>query len=104
MEGSKAFYGDFLGLDLAMNQGWVMTFVSPSNPMAQVTIIDAESAEYSQPDLSIEVDDIETIYASAGEQGLAIEYPLTTEPWGVTRFFVRDPNGKLINILSHAQK
>ena len=24
------------------------------------------------------------------------------EPWGVLRFFVRDPNGKVLNILSHA--
>jgi len=23
------------------------------------------------------------------------------EPWGVRRFFVRDPFGKLVNVLSH---
>jgi hypothetical protein len=26
---------------------------------------------------------------------------LTAEAWGVRRFFVRDPNGKVLNILSH---
>jgi hypothetical protein len=28
-------------------------------------------------------------------------HPLTDEPWGVRRFFVREPNGKVLNILSH---
>jgi len=101
LEGSKAFYGDFLGLELAMDQGWVMTFASRSNPTAQVTIVESESSKTIQPDMSVEVDDIHGVYASANERGLEIEYPLTVEPWGVTRFFVRDPNGKLVNILSH---
>ena len=30
-----------------------------------------------------------------------IAYPLADEPWGVRRFFVRDPFGKLVNIVSH---
>jgi catechol 2,3-dioxygenase-like lactoylglutathione lyase family enzyme len=33
--------------------------------------------------------------------GLPIVYPVTDEPWGVRRFFVADPNGVIINILSH---
>ena len=33
--------------------------------------------------------------------GLSIVYPATDEPWGVRRFFVADPNGVIINILSH---
>jgi len=27
--------------------------------------------------------------------------PLTTEPWGVRRFFLVDPNGVVINVMSH---
>jgi catechol 2,3-dioxygenase-like lactoylglutathione lyase family enzyme len=33
--------------------------------------------------------------------GIAIAYGPADEPWGVRRFYVRDPFGKLINILSH---
>ena len=33
--------------------------------------------------------------------GLEIEYGPITEPWGVRRFYVRDPFGRLINILEH---
>ncbi|MGC3859678.1 hypothetical protein ACPSM1_05750 [Micromonospora chersina] len=27
-----------------------------------------------------------------------IDYPLTDEPWGLRRFFVRDPNGTVANV------
>jgi catechol 2,3-dioxygenase-like lactoylglutathione lyase family enzyme len=33
--------------------------------------------------------------------GVPIEYGPVREPWGVTRFFVRDPHGRLVNILAH---
>ena len=28
-------------------------------------------------------------------------HDLTDEPWGVRRFFIHDPTGKTLNILSH---
>jgi uncharacterized glyoxalase superfamily protein PhnB len=55
-----------------------------------------------QPDASIEVDDVDAAYAAAQRMGCEILHPLTDEPWGVRRFFVRDPNGKVLNILRHA--
>ena len=33
---------------------------------------------------------------------VCVVHPLTHEPWGVRRFFRREPNGKVLNILSHA--
>ncbi len=33
---SKPFYEKVLGLDPAMDMGWIITFASPSNPTAQV--------------------------------------------------------------------
>jgi hypothetical protein len=35
------------------------------------------------------------------EREFEIVYALTDEPWGVRRFFVRDPNGMVINVMSH---
>jgi catechol 2,3-dioxygenase-like lactoylglutathione lyase family enzyme len=35
--------------------------------------------------------------------GLAITHPLTTESRGVRRFFVRDPDGHLVNIVQHRE-
>ena len=101
MEQSKQFYSDFLGLDLAMDMGWVLTFVSPSNPTAQVTVIQTTDSQPPPPNISIEVDDVDVVYSRATSRGLQIVYPLTDEPWGVRRFFVLDPNGVTINVMSH---
>jgi hypothetical protein len=30
-----------------------------------------------------------------------IAYPLRDEEWGVRRFMLRDPNGTVVNVLSH---
>ena len=56
------------------------------------------------PDMSIEVDNLEEALMRVRKAGIAIEYGPTTEPWGVRRFYVRDPFGKLINILQHEQR
>jgi len=40
-------------------------------------------------------------HAAAQLQGYSIVYPLTDEPWGVRRFMSRDPNGVIVNVVSH---
>jgi len=55
------------------------------------------------PDLSIEVDDLDEVLQRAKAAGFAIEYGPQQEPWGVRRFYVRDPFDRLLNILSHEQ-
>lgn len=100
---SRAFYADFLGFDVAMDMGWIVTFASPSNPSAQITLLAAgqESGAVPHPNLSVEVSDVDAAHAAAVDRGLPIVYPLTDEPWGVRRFFVADPNGVVINVMSH---
>jgi uncharacterized glyoxalase superfamily protein PhnB len=53
------------------------------------------------PDVSIEVDDVDAVHERALAAGYEIVYPLTDEDWGLRRFFVRDPNGAIINITQH---
>lgn len=98
---SRQFYSDFLGFDVGMDMGWVMTFVSPSNATAQVTLLAEQQSDIPHPNLSVEVTDIDAVHAQAVELKLQIVYPLTDEPWGVRRFYVADPNGVIINIMSH---
>ena len=52
-------------------------------------------------DISIEVADVDACHAAAIERGFAIVYPLVDEPWGVRRFFVRDADGVIVNVVSH---
>ena len=53
------------------------------------------------PDLSIEVDDVDAALRRMRKAKIAIEYGPADEPWNVRRFFVRDPFGRLVNILMH---
>ena len=55
----------------------------------------------SVPHVSIEVDDVDVAYKKAVIYGGEIVYELQDEPWGVRRFFVRDPAGMTLNIMSH---
>jgi predicted enzyme related to lactoylglutathione lyase len=98
---SSDFYAQVLGLEVAMDQGWIITFVAPGNPAAQISVMRQDASARVQPDVSIEVDDVDAAYVAAQRLGCEIVHPLTDEPWGVRRFFVRDPNGKVLNILTH---
>lgn len=97
---SRAFYVDFLGLRIGMDMGSVMTFVSPDNPTAQITLMHDDGTSMVLPHMSVEVSDIDEVHARAIERRLEIVYPLTEEPWGVRRFFVKDPNGTVLNIMA----
>lgn len=100
MEESRDFYG-LLGFEEVMNHGWVMTLASPSNPTAQVTFMSHDKTAPVVPDMSVEVDDVDAAYAVMRERGAEVVHPLQDEEWGVRRFFVRDPNGRVVNVLSH---
>ncbi|WUI00523.1 VOC family protein [Spirillospora sp. NBC_00431] len=97
---SREFYG-LLGFEEVMNHGWVVTLASPSNPTAQVTFMTHDQTAPVVPDMSVEVDDVDAAHALMRERGAEIVHPLQDEEWGVRRFFVRDPNGRVINVLSH---
>lgn len=97
----RDFYVKFLGLQVAMDMGWIATYVSPTNPAAQISIIRAEGTAAIQQTISVEVEDVDRAHADAVACGYQIVYPLTDEPWGVRRFWVEDPNGVVINVMSH---
>ena len=98
---SAEFYAEVVGLEVVMDLGWIVTFAAPDNPTAQISVMRGDASSSVPPDASIEVDDVDAAYAAAQRMGYEIVHPLTDEPWGVRRFFVRDPNGKVLNILSH---
>jgi predicted enzyme related to lactoylglutathione lyase len=99
---SKRFYESLFGFESVMDHGWIVTLAAPGNPETQITLIRQDATAPVNPDLSIEVDDVDQAYAAAQQMGCEIVYPVTDEPWGVRRFFVRDPGGKVVNVLSHA--
>jgi predicted enzyme related to lactoylglutathione lyase len=99
--GAKTFYSEVLGLEIAMDLGWIVTFAAPDNPSAQLSMMGADASASVQPHASIEVDDVDSAHSAAQRLGYEIVHPLTDEDWGVRRFFVREPSGKVLNILAH---
>jgi catechol 2,3-dioxygenase-like lactoylglutathione lyase family enzyme len=97
----KRFYQDVLGLDVLMDQGWIVTLGSDERMQVQISFMAQGGSRTPVPDLSIEVDDVEAALQGMKAAGFAIEYGPADEPWGVRRFYVRDPFGRLVNILSH---
>ena len=98
---SRRFYAGLLGFQVAMDMGWIITFVSPSNPTAQVSVVREDASAPVVPQITVEVGDVDAIHAEAMRRGLDIVHPFTDEPWGVRRFFVKDPNGMVINVAAH---
>ncbi|ONI71008.1 glyoxalase [Actinosynnema sp. ALI-1.44] len=96
---AKQFYGR-LGFEEVMNHGWVVAMASPTTPGAQVMLIEADPSGM-HPVMSIEVDDVEAAHAAMLADGADIVYAIRDEPWGVRRFFVRDPDGQILNVVAH---
>jgi catechol 2,3-dioxygenase-like lactoylglutathione lyase family enzyme len=101
LEKAHAFYHDILGLELVMDLGWIRTYGSAAKMAVQISFLSEGGSGTPVPDVSIEVDDIESALKRVKKAGIPIEYGPESEPWGVRRFYVRDPFGKLINILQH---
>lgn len=104
IEKSRQFYIDFLDMELVMDMEWILTFASKDNPGSQISILqfnEKGKLDNSATFLSIEVSDIDALYERAKNLKCEIVYPITDEPWGVRRFFVKDPNGATINLLAH---
>lgn len=99
---AAVFYKDILGLDLLMDHGWIQTYGSQAGMTVQLSFASEGGSGTPVPELSVEVDDVDEAFERMKAAGFAIEYGPIDEPWGVRRFYVRDPFGKLVNILAHA--
>lgn len=98
---ARRFYQDLLGLNLLMDHGWLVTYGSAEKMSVQVSFATEGGSGTPVPDLSIEVDDLDEALQRMKKAKIKIEYGPADEPWNVRRFFVRDPFGKLVNILMH---
>jgi catechol 2,3-dioxygenase-like lactoylglutathione lyase family enzyme len=96
------FYTDYLGLSVEeFNLGWVAHYRSPDGAAA-VQLVTRDATAPHDSVISVHVDvDVDAAYAEARRRGYEIVHPLTEEPWGVRRFFVRAPDGNVINVVGH---
>jgi len=100
-EQTAAFYRDVLGLEVLMDMGWIVTFGADVEMSVQVSFASEGGSGTAVPDLSIEVDDLDEALRRVRAGGFPIVFGPVAEPWGVRRFYVRDPLGRVVNLLSH---
>lgn len=103
LEREKAFYRQVFELELVMDHDWIVTFAADVPVRPQISIASEGGSGTPVPDVSIEVDNVDLTYKRAVEAKCEILYGIADEPWGVRRFYVRDPAGKVLNVLSHRE-
>jgi catechol 2,3-dioxygenase-like lactoylglutathione lyase family enzyme len=98
---ARAFYADYLGLDAEdLGLEWVTRFIVP-NSGEHIQLVSRDATASENPLLAVKVDDVDDAYAEARRRGYEVVHPLATEPWGIRRFFVRAPDGTVLNIAQH---
>jgi predicted enzyme related to lactoylglutathione lyase len=97
----RRFYTEVIGLEVGMDLGWIVGLGSATHESAQLNVMTHDAHAQVTPQISIEVDDVDAVHEGAVHAGAAIAYPLTDEPWGVRRFFLLDPDGRVVNVMQH---
>jgi catechol 2,3-dioxygenase-like lactoylglutathione lyase family enzyme len=99
-EATRVFYTRVLGLEEGTFGGGYIGFGSGQ---AQVLFAPPD-VEPPLPDMGVDVgsrEAVDTAHAEAVSAGHEVVYGPVDEPWGVRRFFVRDPQGVVISVLAH---
>ena len=101
IDAAKRFYTDFLGLSTEeFNLGWVARYTD-TDTGAHVQLVTGDATAPEDSVISVHTDDLDAAYAEVQRAGYEIVHPVTVEPWGVRRFFVRAPDGNVLNIVEH---
>ena len=106
LERSRAFWVDFLGFEVAVDEPGFMILHSPDVETTQLIVGDpsatpAAAEKLRDVDVSVDVGDVDAAYAAALACGLDIVYPITDESWGPRRSFVWLPEGTVVNVVGH---
>jgi catechol 2,3-dioxygenase-like lactoylglutathione lyase family enzyme len=100
LDAARDAYVRVLGLREVMNLGWIVT-LADDELRHQVSLMTKDKTSPVNPNVSIEVDDVDAAHQAAVDAGLQIVHPLSDEEWGVRRFFFADAAGNVINVLTH---
>ena len=107
VDASKAarLYAGLFDLGVRMDLGWVANLGPADAPEVQLQTLSEDAGASCNPVVSIGVgalSDVDLIHERAVAAGLAIVHPPTDEQWGVRRFFFRDPDGNVVNVVANA--
>ena len=93
------FYAEVFGLDLTFGMGWIAFLSADASQKIELHTASQGGSGTELPVISIGVDDIDATEVAVRAAGAEVVYGPTTEPWGLRRFFFRDPAGNLVNVV-----
>jgi lactoylglutathione lyase len=99
-DATRAFYTGVLELEEARFGGGYIGFGSGATQV----LFAPPGVEPALPDMGVDVgsrDAVDAAHARAVAAGHEVTHGPVDEPWGVRRFFVRDPHGVVISVLAH---
>lgn len=97
------FYGDTFELMLRMDMEWITFLDTGYESPTSLQLASEGGSGTDLPVISIEVDNLDQILDRLHTAGLHPEYGPVQEPWGIRRFFFRDPAGNLVNVATHQE-
>lgn len=108
---SKAFYTDVLGFGVTFENDFYLllhtpghtseiSFLLPDHPSQQTLFHKPFQGQGMY--LTIEVEDVNSIYQEIRKKGIAIRIALRDEPWGDRHFAIEDPNGVGVDIVKYS--
>lgn len=108
---SKAFYTEKLGFGVTFENEFYLLLHTP-NRQSELSFLlpyhPTQQPFFHQPFngkgmyLTIEVEDVDSIYSKLKKQGVDINVELRDEPWGDRHFAIQDPNGIGIDIVTYS--
>lgn len=103
---ASALYSELFDLDVRMDLGWVANLGPAEAPAIQLQPMSRDAGAPCSPTISIGVAapaEVDQFHQRVVAAGLEIVHPPTDEAWGVRRFFFRDPDGNVINVVANAR-
>lgn len=108
---TKAFYTSILDFGVTFenefylllhtpNKASEISFLLPNHPSQQPLFHNPFQGQGMY--LTIEVEDVDTIYNQLKNQGINIKIDIRDEPWGDRHFAIQDPNGIGIDIVKYS--
>lgn len=108
---TKTFYNENLGFGVTFenefyllmhtpDHQYELSFLLPHHPTQQPLFHTPFNGHGMY--LTIEVDDVETVYRDLKNKGVEITIDIRDEPWGDRHFAIKDPNGIAIDIVKYS--
>lgn len=111
MEETRAFYTGTLGFEITFENEFYLLMHSPGGKEEISFLLPHHPSQhplFHKPFqgqgvyLTLEVENVDELYAELKNKGVAISVPLRNEPWGDRHFAIQDPNGIGIDIVTYS--